>query len=333
MNVVITGGAGFLGRLLARTLLDQGSLSVAGGPAEPVTALTLLDQIEISPDELADPRLRSLAVDLSAAGPAALAELPAVAGADVVFHLAAAVSGECEADFDLGLRVNLDAGRALLEALRRGGRCPVAVFASSLAVYGGWPDLPLPPVVTDETMPTPRSSYGIQKFMMEQLVADYTRKGFLRGRTVRLMTVVVRPGRPNAAASSFLSSIIREPLAGLPASCPVSPDLPVAVSSPESSIAGLVRAAAASPSEWGAAVAVNLPAVETTVGGMVAALAAIAGPATARLIRWEPDEQIAAVVGSWPARFETARARKLGLSADPDFETIVRRYRAEHAAP
>lgn len=330
MNVVITGGAGFLGRLLARAILDHGEVALLGRQAEPVTSTTLVDRVSLAADERSDPRLRSIAVDLSDLRPRQLAGLPEVAGADVVFHLAAAVSAECEADFDLGLQVNLDAGRALLEALRQAGRQPVFVFASSLAVYGGWPDQPLPPVVTDATLPTPRSSYGIQKFIMEQLVADYTRKGFVAGRTVRLMTVVVRPGLPNAAASGFLSSIIREPLAGQVAFCPVPPELEVALSSPESAISGLLRAAAAAESDWGAPVAVNLPAVHTTVGSMVAALAAVAGQAATRLIRWEPDEQVAAVVGSWPSRFDSARARRLGLSADPDFETIVRRYQRQY---
>lgn len=327
MNVVITGGAGFLGRRLAQELLDQGEIAVLGDRARPVTGVTLLDQAGLAADELGDPRLRSVVVDLSAIEAGELAELPAVAGCDVLFHLAAAVSAECEADFDLGLRVNLDGGRAILEAARRGGRRPVFVFASSLAVYGAWPGQPMPPVVTDSTLPTPRSSYGIQKFIMEQLVTDYTRKGYIVGRTVRLMTVTVRPGKPNAAASGFLSAIIREPLAGRTVTCPVVPEMEVALSSPESSIAGLLRAAAAAESEWGAPTAINLPAVQTTVGDMVAALAVVAGEPATRLIRWQPDEHVSAVVGSWPARFDSARARRLGLEADPDVETIVRRYR------
>jgi D-erythronate 2-dehydrogenase len=330
MNVVITGGAGFLGRRLAQAILDEGELVLLGGRSRAVTRITLLDRVGLADDELGDPRLRSVVVDLSAIIAAELATLPVLAEADVVFHLAAAVSAECEADFDLGLRVNLDGGRTLLEAVRHGGRRPAFVFASSLAVYGAWPDQPLPAIVTDSTLPTPRSSYGIQKFIMEQLVTDYTRKGYLGGRSVRLMTVTVRPGKPNAAASGFLSSIIREPLAGQTATCPVAPEMEVALSSPEASIAGLLRAASAAESDWGAPTAVNLPAVQTTVGGMVAALAAVAGEAATKLIRWEPDEQVSAVVGSWPARFDTARATRLGLSADPDFETIVRRYRRQY---
>jgi len=226
--------------------------------------------------------------------------------------------------------LRLEPRRTLLDAIRRSGRRPVFVFASSLAVYGAWPDQPLPAIVTDSTLPTPRSSYGIQKFILEQLVTDYTRKGHLAGRTVRLMTVVVRPGKPNAAASGFLSSIIREPLAGQPATCPVVPEMEVALASPESSIAGLLRAASAAEPDWGAPTAVNLPAVQTTVGGMVAALGAVAGTAATKLITWEPDEQVSALVGSWPARFNTARASRLGLTADRDFETIVRRYQQHY---
>jgi D-erythronate 2-dehydrogenase len=330
MNVVITGGAGFLGRRLAEAILDRGEIALLGGPARPVGRVTLLDQVELAAGALGDRRLDSVVADLSTIDAGELSGLPAVAECDVVFHLAAAVSAECEADFDRGWRVNLDGGRAILEAARRGGRGAVFVFASSLAVYGAWPDQPLPPIVTDSTLPAPRSSYGVQKFVMEQLVTDYTRKGYLAGRTVRLMTVSVRPGKPNAAASGFLSSIIREPLAGRMATCPVGPGMEVALSSPESSIAGLLRAASASEAEWGVPTAVNLPAVQTTVGGMVAALAAVAGDAATRFIRWEPDEQVAAVVGSWPARFDSVRARRLGLSADPDFETIVRRYREQY---
>jgi D-erythronate 2-dehydrogenase len=331
VNVVITGGAGFLGRRLAQAILDRGELGVHGAPPKPVERVILLDQVELAPAALGDPRLRSVRADLTTVTAPELAGWPEIAGADVVFHLAAAVSGECEADFDLGIRVNLDGGRTLLEALRLAGGRPALVFASSLAVFGAWPGLPLPPVVTDETLPTPRSSYGIQKFILEQLVADYTRKGFINGRTVRLMTVSVRPGRPNGAASGFLSGIIREPLAGQEAVCPVAPELAVALSSPESSIEGLLAAAVTAEAEWGAPVAVNLPALHVTVGDMVAALAAVAGDATAGLIRWEPDEQVADIVSSWPARIDAARARRLGLTADPDFETVVRRYQQRYA--
>ena len=197
----------------------------------------------------------------------------------MVFHLAAAVSGECEADFDLGMRSNFDATRALLDACRALGSKPTFVFASSLAVFGNLPGQPLPEPIRDFTLPTPQSSYGIQKFIGEQLVADYARKGFIRGRSVRLMTVSVRPGRPNGAASSFLSGMIREPLAGQKAACPVAPETSVALSSPARTIEGIIRAAQATDAEWGPLTAVNLPSLRTTVGEMAAALERVAGKA------------------------------------------------------
>jgi len=252
--------------------------------------------------------------------------LPALADADVVFHLAAAVSADCEADFDLGIHANLESGYALFEACRALPRPTILVFASSLAVYGQWPGQPLPEVVTDQTLPTPRSSYGVQKFILEQLLTDYTRKGFINVRPVRLVTVSVRPGRPNGAASSFLSGIIREPLAGRRAICPVPADTEVALASPARTIEGLLRAAAVSAAAFGPPIAMNLPAVRTTVGDMVEALSVVAGPAAASLIDWKPDPAIGAIVAGWPARLETARAAALGLSADPDFASIVRAY-------
>lgn len=328
MNVVITGGAGFLGLYLARTILDTEHGSGAGG-LPPVQRLTLLDRVEPPAAVLADPRVRAVVGDLREV--LQRDDAAPLADADVVFHLAAAVSAECEADFDLGIEANLYAGHALLEACRALPAPPRFVFASSLAVYGRWPDQPAPEPITDTTLPTPRSSYGVQKFVLEQLVADYTRKGFVTGRSVRLMTVCVRPGRPNGAASSFLSSIIREPLAGERATCPVAPQTPVALSSPGRTIDGLLRAAAAPDAQWGAPIAVNLPGVRTTVAGMVTALADFAGPDVAGLIDWEPDPAIERIVADWPSRFDTSRAYRLGLTADPDFASIVRAYATETA--
>jgi D-erythronate 2-dehydrogenase len=329
MNIVITGGAGFLGVRLARTLLAEGSLALAGAARQPISQLTLVDRAPPPADLVADPRVKALVGDLGDL--LAHPETPVVASSDsLVFHLAAAVSAECEADFDLGMRSNVDATRQLLEACRVRKTTPTLVFASSLAVFGNSPGQPLPEVITDMTLPTPQNSYGIQKFIGEQLVADYARKGFIRGRNVRLMTVSVRPGKPNGAASSFLSGMIREPLAGVRAVCPVPADTPVALSSPARTVDGLIRAAEASDADWGPRTAINLPALSTTAGDMAAALQRAAGAEVAALIDWTPDPAIAKIVTSWPATIDAARARGLGLLPDADFDSIVQAYVLEN---
>ena len=325
-NVVITGGAGFLGARLARDLLAAGSLDVAGAGGRPLSRVTLLDRAAAPPDLAADPRVTVAEGDLAGLLAPGQAGREALAGADVVFHLAAAVSGECEADFDLGLHANLHATEALLAACRAAGGTPLVVFSSSIAVFGGSPEHPLPAVVQDGTLPNPQTSYGIQKFIGEQLMADYTRKGFLRGRSIRLMTVSVRPGLPNAAASGFMSGIIREPLAGQRAACPVGPATEVALASPARAIEAL-RCAATSPDEtWGGRTAVTMPGLTVTVGGMVAALEQVAGPEVASLIDWVPDPVIAGMVSGWAARFRCDRATRLGLAPDPDFTAIIRMH-------
>ena len=329
MNIVITGGAGFLGVRLARTLLQHGSLSLGGAPAQTIQQLTLVDRVAPPADLQADPRVRVVEGDLVDLLEGSTQQVVPQDAAAVV-HLASAVSGECEADFDLGMRSNLRAGMLLLERCRALGTQPLLVFSSSLAVFGSTAEQPLPEVVTDTTLPTPQNSYGIQKFVLEQLVADYTRKGFLRGRNVRLMTVSVRPGRPNGAASSFLSGMIREPLAGERSTCPVPPDTLVALSSPARTVEGLIRALQTGDQEWGPRTALNLPALTTTPAQMAAALEKVAGPAATSLIDWRPDPAIARIITSWPARMESARARALGLVADADFETIVRDYVREN---
>jgi nucleoside-diphosphate-sugar epimerase len=329
MHIVITGGAGFLGARLARTLLAQGRLSLAGAPAAPIRRITLVDRAAPPPDLAGDPRIAAVTGDLNAQL-AADANDAVWREADAVFHLAAAVSGECEADFDLGMRSNFAATHALLEKVRSLGTKPVLVFSSSLAVFGDAPEQPLPPVIDDATTPTPQTSYGIQKFIGEQLVADFTRKGFVRGRSVRLMTVSVRPGKPNGAASGFFSGMIREPLAGLPAACPVPDATPVAIASPARTIEGLLRAAEATDAEWGPRTALNLPSLATTVGEMAAALARVAGPAAAALLDRTPDPAIMRIVKTWPGRFETQRARALGLTADPSFDEVIRAYVREN---
>lgn len=331
MNIVITGGAGFLGARLARELLKRGQLALAGAAPQTIQTITLVDRAAPPADLAADRRIRAVVGDLNQLLEENPATAPVVRPEDaIIFHLAAAVSGECEADFDLGMRSNLDATRALLQTCRALKTSPTFVFASSLAVFGNSPEQPLPAVIDDRTLPTPQNSYGIQKFIGEQLVADYARKGFIRGRNVRLMTVSVRPGRPNGAASSFLSGMIREPLAGVRAACPVPPETAVALSSPGRTIDGLIRAAQASDAEWGARTAINLPALKTTAGEMAAALERVAGKQVAALIDWTPDPAVAKIVTSWPAHIDAVRARGLGLLPDPDFETIIRDYVLEN---
>src|SRR5262249_3303845 len=252
-----------------------------------------------------------------------------LAPADVIFHLAAAVSGECEADFDLGMRANLRVTESLLASCRALAANPVVVFSSSLAVFGASGDHPLPAVVDDHTLPNPQSSYGVQKVIGEQLLADYTRKGFLRGRALGLARASVRPGRLSAAASGFLPTLSREPLAGQRAVCPVGAATEVALISPARAIEGLLCAAASAEESWGGRGAVTLPALTATVADMVAALERAAGPEARALIDWGPDPAVARLVTSWPARIRAGRAERLGLAPDTDFGSIISRYLAE----
>ena len=322
-RVVVTGGAGFIGSALARRLL-AGPVAVGGGAPVEVGDLVLADLTAPPPDVAADPRVRAVTGDLQET-------VAGLGDADVIFHLAGVVSGAAEADFDLGMQTNIDGMRAVLEYARRHNEPPVFVYSSSLAVFGQDPAAPPPEpglasIVHDETLPTPQSSYGIQKFVGEQFVADYSRKGFVRGRSVRLVTVAVRPGKPNAAASSFASGIIREPLAGLRAPCPVPADTPIVLCSPSRTLDGILRAAAVTDATWGSRTAMNLPGLTTTPGDMAVALDRVAGYPASDLIDWTDDPVIGAIVRSWPARFETRRAHALGLRADASFDDIVRQY-------
>ncbi|MGJ7506992.1 D-erythronate dehydrogenase [Variovorax sp. GT1P44] len=329
MNIVITGGAGFVGARLARTLLARGHLTLAGATPASIEGITLVDRVAPPEDLAQDPRVTAVVGDLNELLTSA-PERAVPRDTTLLFHLAAAVSGECEADFDLGMRSNFAATNALLDACRKLGTVPTLVFSSSLAVYGNSPEQPLPEVITDSTLPTPQTSYGIQKFIAEQLVADYTRKGFINGRSVRLMTVSVRPGMPNGAASGFFSGMIREPLAGVRAACPVADETPVAIASPTRTIEGLVRAAEASDAQWGPRTALNLPSLSTTVGEMAAALGRVAGTTATNLLDRTPDPAIRRIVKSWPGRFETVRARALGLDADASFDDVILEYVREN---
>jgi nucleoside-diphosphate-sugar epimerase len=320
MRIVITGGAGFLGTRLARAVLARATLTDARGRARPVRELVLLDVVR--PPDLGDPRLRGVAGDL--ADPAVI-ERVLTPDTDSVFHLAAVVSGQAEADFDIGMRVNLDATRLLLERCRRLAAPPKFVFASSLAVFGG----PLPDPVTDDAPLTPQASYGTQKAIGELLVYDMTRKGYLDGRSLRLPTVTVRPGKPNKAASSFASGVIREPLSGDDAICPVAPTTRMWVISPRAVIANLIIGHEARASAFAHTRSVNVPGISIGVGEMVAALRRVAGEAVAARVKWQLDPAIDRIVSTWPSNFVPKLGPALGMKSDPDFETIIRAYMAD----
>ena len=322
---LITGGAGFVGARLARTLLARGRLD-----GRTIESLVIADQIAPPADLAADARVEARVGPLLGHC-AALAHEPF----DGVFHLASAVSGECEADFDLGLRSNLDSTRALLDALRArvlAGHAPAKlVFSSSVAVFGPDPVVPLPDLVTDTTLPAPQTSYGMHKLVCEHLISDWTRKGFIDGRAARLMTVTVRPGRPNGAASSFFSGIIREPLAGEPAICPVDASVSHPVTSPQRTVEGLIAVYEASREAFGGRLALNLPALNVTVQQMLDALESVAGPQVRARVSFQRDERIAGIVAGWSRGATAERAARLGLQPEACFEDIIRQYIADCA--
>jgi len=310
MRIVITGGCGFLGGRLALLLLDQGS---ALGP---IDELVLFDNAPSALPLPDDKRVRLVTGDIADRNTVARLIAP---GTDAVFHLAAIVSGQAEADTDLGYRVNLDGTRAVLDACRALGSAPRLIFASSLAVYGG----ALPPSVGDNTALTPQSSYGSQKAIGELLVNDYSRKGFVDGRALRLPTVVVRPGLPNRAASTFASSMIREPLSGKDAVCPVSPDTVMALASPRRVIASLAHALDLSSDAIGQNRALQLPGYSVSVGDMAEALRRAGGQAAYERLSWRHDPAIQAIVGSWPAALQAPRAEALGFKPDSGIDEAV----------
>jgi nucleoside-diphosphate-sugar epimerase len=324
MKVLVTGGAGFLGQMVVAELLKKTALPDARGQPQHIEQIIALDQApgqwpEQVPQPVTDPRVRRATGDV---GDRALLSSLIDATVGGVFHLAAVVSGAAEADFDLGMRVNVAGTQALLQACRTQPQPARLLFASSVAVFGP----PLPDVVTDATAPTPQASYGLEKLIAELLVGEYSRKGFVDGRSVRLPTVSVRPGRPNAAASSFASGIIREPVAGVEAICPVGTDTLLWLTSPRQVIASLLHAYELPAAAWGTQRSLNLPGITVSVGDMVEALSRFAGPAAAKLVRCQPDARIKAIVETWPARFDTARASAMGFGRDASIDALIQDY-------
>ncbi|WP_431284602.1 D-erythronate dehydrogenase [Humitalea sp. 24SJ18S-53] len=320
MQITILGGAGFLGARLAARLAQAGHL---GDRA--ITGLTLFDlALPKAPQGAAFP-IRCLAGDI--ADPTSVAAaIPQ--GTGLVVHLAAVVSAAAEADFDLGLRVNLHGTLAVLAACRALRTPPRVVFTSSVASFGGGQDV----VLADDARQLPGNSYGAQKAMGELLLQDASRRGMLDAVSLRLPTVIVRPGRPNKAASSFVSSILREPLLGLQTSLPVPESFGVWICSPNRAIDWFLHAAAMDTGPLGIDRGINPPGLRVTAGQMLAALEAVGGPAARALVRAEPDAAIAAIVGGWPAEFAATRARRLGFSQQEDVETLLRAFIAEDLA-
>ncbi|WP_374634283.1 D-erythronate dehydrogenase [Ferrovibrio sp.] len=316
VNVVITGGAGFIGQALAKALLQRGQLTGPDGQPRDIQRLSLFDAV--APNDFGDPRVEALVGDVGDQ-----AEMRMLIGQDTdsVFHLAAVVSSGAEADFDLGYRTNLAGTRNLLEACRaQEGLITRVVFASSVAVYGG----ALPDPVTDSTPQRPTTSYGAQKLMGELMVNDYTRKGYIDGRSVRLPTIMIRPGKPNKAASTWASSIVREPLSGVDAICPVTPESVMVCLSPRRTVDALIRLHDMPGEALGPDRALLLNGISATAREIADAMARNAGNRKIGRIDWQPDAATQRIVDGWPRALSSARARSLGFGIDRDIDEIVR---------
>jgi len=314
MHILITGAAGMIGRKLVARLVKDGALD-----GKPVEALTLIDVAAPQKPEKFSGKVAMAAADI--ADPAAVRK--AVSGRpEVIFHLAGVVSGEAEVDFEKGIRVNLDGARLLFDAIRKtgDGYRPRLVFTSSIAVFGA----PFPDAIADDFHLTPLTSYGTQKAATELLLADYTRRGFLDGVGIRLPSIVVRPGKPNKAASGFFSSIIREPLNGEEAVLPVADSVLHWHASPRAAVGFLVHAAGLDAQKLGPRVNLTMPGVCCTVAEQIAALRRIGGEKVASRIRRAPDELVARIVAGWPRRFDTRRALTLGFKVESSFDEIIR---------
>jgi D-erythronate 2-dehydrogenase len=316
MHILITGAAGMIGRKLTERLVIDRALGDRG-----IEKLTLIDIVTPARPAGFSDHVKTRAADLAAPDVAekAIAERP-----QVIFHLAGVVSAEAETDFEKGYRVNLDGTRALLEAIRAvgGSYKPKFVFTSSIAVFGA----PFPEAIPDDFHLTPLTSYGTQKAISELLLADYTRRGFLEGVGIRLPSIVVRPGRPNKAASGFFSGIIREPLAGQEAILPVADSVLHWHASPRSAVAFLIHAAGLTRAQLGERINLTMPGVCCTVGEQIAALRRIAGDKVAGRIKRAPDELVERIVAGWPSRFEPRRALALGFKVEATFDDIIRAH-------
>jgi nucleoside-diphosphate-sugar epimerase len=316
MHILITGAAGMIGRKLTERLVIDRALG-----DQPIDKLTLIYMVAPARPAGFSDHVKTRAADLAAPGVAekAIAERP-----DVIFHLAGVVSGEAETDFEKGYRVNLDGTRALLEAVRLtgGGYNPKFVFTSSIAVFGA----PFPEGIADDFHLTPLTSYGAQKAICELLLADYSRRGFLEGVGIRLPSIVVRPGKPNKAASGFFSGIIREPLAGQEAILPVADSVLHWHASPRSAVGFLIHAAGLTCTQLGDRINLTMPGVCCTVGEQIEALKRVAGDKVAARIRHAPDEMIERIVAGWPRRFDARRALALGFTVEKTFDDIIRAH-------
>jgi len=319
MHILITGAAGMIGRKLVARLVAAGALN-----GQPIDKLTLID---VSAPQKPQGFTGSVVASAADIADAAAARAAVAGRPDVIFHLAAVVSGEAELDFEKGVHVNLDGSRALIEAIRVTGEGyrPRLVFTSSIAVFGA----PFPETIADDFHLTPLTSYGTQKAIVELLLADYTRRGFLDAIGIRLPSIVVRPGRPNKAASGFFSSIIREPLAGEEAVLPVEDSVLHWHASPRAAVGFLIHAAGVDRERLGSRVNLTMPGVCCTVAEQIGALRRIAGDKVAARIRREPDPLVARIVAGWPSRFDPRRALALGFQAEASFDEIIRVHIAD----
>jgi nucleoside-diphosphate-sugar epimerase len=321
MNILVTGAAGFLGRRLIEALLLRGSLTDRTGESRPIGQIVAFDMVELT--GIDDPRVKVVCGDI--ADPEVLDRL-IDAGTDSIFHLAAVVSSQAEADFELGMRINFTATRNMLERVRALGTCPKWVMTSSVAVFGGQ----LPERVRDDQVWAPQSSYGTQKAMNDLLLADYSRRAFVDGRSLRMPTIVVRPGKPNLAASSFASGIIREPLNGQPSVCPVPLDTRLWLMSPAQAIRNLIHGHELPAEQLTEGRVINMPGLSITVERMIDALRQTAGEEVAGRIRMERNPAIERIVGSWPGAFCATYSRDLGFTADEHFTDVIEQFINEY---